>query len=158
MKVKAVVPVVTTATGDKDQRLMNAFGSVEFAQRVLVGVIGECLGVERVLERPAEYYVQRPDQMVTLEGKPLGVVVTIGGASRDGRKAKQFHDGLGKLYGLVKETIEQLFALDETVNVQFFCVIQLDGQIELTPGSGVYGTQLEKAGRVSFTGNPDATA
>jgi len=86
------------------------------------------------------------------------VVVTISGASRDGRKAKQFHDGLGKLYGLVKETIEQLFALDETVNVQFFCVIQLDGQIELTPGSGVYGTQLEKAGRVSFTGNPDATA
>ena len=156
MKVKAVVPV--DSTGDQNsvpQRLMDAFGGGAFAKRVLVDVVGGCLGVENVLDRPAEYYVQRPDEMVAIEGKPLGVVVTISGASRDGRKAKQFHAALTKLYGIVKETIEALFAIDEAADIQFFCVIQIDGQIELTPGSGTYGTQLEQTGRVSFTGNPD---
>jgi len=79
----------------------------------------------------------------------------LASASRDGRKAKQFHAALTKLYGIVKETIEALFAIDEAADIQFFCVIQIDGQIELTPGSGTYGTQLEQTGRVSFTGNPD---
>ena len=156
MKVKAVVPVDSTGSDDSvPKRLMDAFGGAAFARRVLTEVVGECLGVENVLDRPAEYYVQRPDEMVAIEGKPLGVVVTISGASRDGRKAKQFHTALTKLHGIVMDTIKSLFALDEAADVQFFCIVQLDGQIELTPRSGTYGTQLEQTGRVSFTGNPD---
>ncbi|MFA6018026.1 MAG: hypothetical protein WCT28_03265 [Patescibacteria group bacterium] len=157
MKIKAVVPEDSTCLQDSVLRprcFVDAFGSEAFARRVLLEVVGECFGAERVLDRPSEYYVQRPDEMVVIGNRqPLGVVVTISGVSRDGRRAKQFHAAMAKLCEIVKDTIEgALSVLDGAVDVQFFCLIQLDGQIELTPGSGTYGTQLEQTGWVKHTG------
>ena len=155
MKIKAVVPgTVPGSTDSVPERLMSAFGGQEFARRVLVEIIGERLGVERVLERSGEYYVQKPDEMVLLEGAPHAVVVTVSGVSRNGRKAKQFHEAHGWLLKIVHETIEGIFPFDEKADVQYFVVMQLDDQIELKPGSGTYGTQLEWAANVRFTGEP----
>lgn len=139
-KIKAVVP---GGGSDESKGLSRVFGGAPFAREVLDLVVGGCLGVEDPLNRPAEYYVQVPDETVYAGGK-FGVVVTMSGVSRDGRTPKQFHAALMKLVDIATAYIRTaLTNCKSTSRVQLFCVIQIDGQIELVPGKGAYGNQLE---------------
>lgn len=118
-----------------------ALSGTEFANKVLSIVIGGALGVENVLKRPAEYYVQNADVGPASREGMMGVEVRLTGASRDGRKAKQFHDALKDLVVIVKVAVGK--ALLPGQKCQVFCVIMLDGEIETQPGSGVYNSNLE---------------
>ncbi|MFA6601484.1 MAG: hypothetical protein WCT02_01295 [Candidatus Paceibacterota bacterium] len=119
----------------------EALSSSEFAAEVLRAVVCDCLGVENVLQRPAEYYVQKADSGPSPKEGVMGVEVRLSGASRNGRTAKQFHTALKALLQTVSTTVRN--ALDSSQKCQVFVVIMLDGDIETAPGSGKYSSNLE---------------
>ncbi|MBI1961502.1 MAG: hypothetical protein HYS45_02270 [Parcubacteria group bacterium] len=119
--------------------LFKAFSSEGFARTFLENVLVGCLGAKDPAERPAEYYVQEPDPMVTV-GVCLGVELRLTGISRGGRTAKQFHDALKALKDLAARTIAENLKVGR---VQLFVVIMLDGDVETKPGSGQYSNVLE---------------
>lgn len=132
----------TTVTEGIPNAVISAMASAEFAGKFLDEVVGEILGAKNPRERPAEYYVQKPD--FTIGCGPCGVELRLTGVSRDGRKASQFHQALTRLHELARS------ALQEAVNtkglqikVQFFVAIMLDSAIETAPGSGKYSNILE---------------
>ncbi len=112
-----------------------------FASAVLANVIGLALGVKEVLDRPAEYYLQKADIGPSPKEGIMGVEVRLSGASRDGRTAKQFHDAIKYLFKIVKDTVSD--ALEPGQKCQVFCVIMLDGEVETAPGSGKYSNNVE---------------
>jgi hypothetical protein len=75
--------------------------------------------------------------------------------SRNGRKAKQFHDALKDLVRIVRGTIEAV--LQPGQNCQIFCVIMLDGEVETSPGSGHYSNNLESTPEWVFLTGGDST-
>jgi len=137
MKLKAAI------TRGAPEAVVNALGSSEFARSFLVAVVEDQLGASKSIERPAEYYVQEPDYTVNIEGR-FGVELRLTGVSRSNRKAAQFHRAIKKLNELANQTIAKaLQASGSGVEVQLFCVLMLDGDVETAPGSGVYSNTLE---------------
>lgn len=134
MKIKAAC----IGTPDK---VRVALSGTAFAGETLSRVIGGALGVENVLERPAEYYVQNADSGPAPQEGFMGVEVRLSGATRDGRTAKQFHRAIAELDSIVSETVRAV--LEQGQRCQVFCVIMLDGEIETAPGSGIYSSNLE---------------
>ena len=57
-----------------------------------VSLSEKILGAKDPASRPAEYYVQVPDETICVEG--YGIEVRLTGVSRSGRKAAQFHAAL----------------------------------------------------------------
>jgi len=121
--------------------VVEALSGTEFASAALQDVIGEALGVGNVLNRPAEYYVQDADVGPAPKKSIMGIEVRLTGASRNGRTAKQFHDALRALQCIVEKTVMK--TLERGSKCQIFCVVMLDGDIETSPGSGVYSNCLE---------------
>ncbi|MDD5318306.1 MAG: hypothetical protein PHF79_00585 [Candidatus Pacebacteria bacterium] len=121
--------------------IQEALSGEKFAARVLSAVVGQALGVENVLDRPAEYYVQHADTAPSPKHGSWGVEVRLSGASRQGRTAKQFHTALEVLHTIVKDVVSK--AMYGTQRCQVFCVIMIDGDVETAPGSGIYSNNLE---------------
>lgn len=121
--------------------VVDALSGTEFASEVLQEVIGEALGVKNVLNRPAEYYVQFADVGPAPKQGMMGIEVRLTGVSRNGRKAKQFHDALIALERIVEKMVMK--TLDRGKKCQIFCVIMIDGDVETSPGSGNYSSNLE---------------
>ena len=97
--------------------------------------------VSRVLDRPAEFYLQIADTGPSARVGMMGVEVRLSGVSRQGRTAKQFHLALEKLVEVVVRFVTKSLPVDKTCQV--FCVIMLDGDIETSPGSGQYSANIE---------------
>ncbi|MBI2475327.1 hypothetical protein HYV69_02780 [Candidatus Uhrbacteria bacterium] len=117
--------------------------SKRFAMSFLVDVVTEILGPQSAIERPAEFYVQWPDRTVYTESG-FGVELRLTGVSRYGRKASQFHKALAKLHDIAKNEIADALATSACgTRIQLYTVIMLDGDIETSPGSGVYSSVLE---------------
>jgi len=122
--------------------IVEAMSSREFASSFLEQVVGEALGVEKPHLRPAEFYVQKPD--FTINCGEFGVELRLTGVSREGRKAKQFHDALKALHELARNALQQAVNVKGLqYKVQLFCVMMLNGDVETSPGSGVYSNVLE---------------
>ncbi len=135
MKLKAVI------TDSAPEALVEAFGGKDFALRFLTLIVGAHLDVLDPINRPAEYYVQEPDRTVCV-GNKIGVELRFTGVSRNGRKAERFHKALAALVEIAKETIQSALGHDAQ-EVQLFCVLMLDGDVETSPGSGKYSSVLE---------------
>ncbi len=133
MKLKAAI------TSSAPKRLFDEFGSVEFARRVMLEVLQECLGAKDPLVRPAEYYLQLPDRTVEVKKGCWGVELRLTGASRGRRRAQQFHTALSKLQEIAADLIKA--SLNPRQEAQLFCVLMLDGDIE--DGQGGYTSVLE---------------
>lgn len=123
------------------KEVVDAFSSNPFVSTVLLRVVEKELGVMNVLSRPAEYYVQKADTGPAPKEGVMGVEVRLSGVSRNGRTPKQFHNALSELVHIVKFTIEQIIDCDD--KCQIFCVIMIDGEVEVKPNSGVYSFNLE---------------
>jgi len=122
----------------------KALRSPEFAAAFLTKVVGEHLGAENPLERPAEYYVQKPDWIIQANPGYYGVEFRLTGTTRNGRTPAQFHKALKETHALVKATIrEALVAAKSGQRIQMFCVIMLDDSVEIVPGSGKYSNIIE---------------
>ncbi len=121
-------------------QLLAALASVDFVTEFLVGVVGECLGVENPTERPAEYYAQEPDATISI-GDHVGVELRLTGVSRGTRDHTQFHDALVALHSLAARYIAQAIKGTEVPRVQLFVVIMLDGDVPLPPVKGQSGTK-----------------
>jgi len=134
MKTKAAI------IGGTDE-LRDAFSSSAFARIVIGAVIQDILGVKDALDRPAEYYVQKADQGPALVEGMSGVEIRITGISRNGRTPKQFHKALAKLEDITEGVVLGV-GLDGA-RCQIFCVLILDGDVEVRPDSGVYSSVLE---------------
>lgn len=151
MKLKAVV------TSDMPNAVAGVLSSKKFALAFLDQVVGEVLGVEEPRERPAEFYVQKPDFTVNCGG--FGVELRLTGVSREGRKAKQFHDALTKLHELAKDALQKAMAKAEMQEqVQLFCVIMLTADVETAPGSGTYSNVLEHEAEWVKAASEDASS
>ena len=138
MKLKAVV------TEGTPHPVVEALRTRGFATNFLVQVATEILGAENALARPAEFYVQIPDRTIyTGTGEGYGVEIRLTGVSRNGRKAAQFHKALAKLHEIAKEKMAKALNNSQGLRVQLFTVLMLDGDIETSPGSGVYSNMLE---------------
>ncbi len=122
-----------------------AFSGTRFATEILLRVIGKILGVEDVLSRPAEYYVQNADTGPAPAIGTMGVEVRLSGVSRNGRTAKQFHRAIEELELIVEQFVSS--GLTGSQRCQIFCVIMLDGEVETKPGSGKYSNNIESAGK-----------
>ena len=134
MKLKAAI------SDGAPRPLIMAFGSKTFTGRFLTEVVGEAFGVQDPLNRPAEYYVQKPD--ITIQGgEVIGVEVRLTGVSRGTRPASTFHKALKALEQLVEETTRG--SLPSGVSAQVFVVIMIDDEVETAPGSGTYSSVLE---------------
>ena len=133
MKLEAVI------TRGVPDEVVDDLGGDGFAMDFLAMVVGDCLGVEHATQRPAEFCVQEPDRTVCVNGH-FGVELRLTGVSRQGRSAKEFHDALKSLVDIAKEHIARNL---KKGRVQLFCVIMLDGDVETSPGSGVYSNTLE---------------
>lgn len=138
MKIKAAC--IGTPEG-----VATALSSTPFASAALKSVVGEALGVEDVLTRPAEYYVQLADEGPAPQEGMMGVEVRLSGVSRNGRTAKQFHVALKELERIVESVVEK--ALEYGKKCQIFCVIMIDGEVETAPGSGLFSNNLESAAK-----------
>lgn len=140
MKLKAAI------TQGTPESVIEAMGSKKFALLFFKCVCAETLGATRPEARPAEYYVQVPDVTVNTGGY-RGVELRLTGVSRAGRTPKQFHDALDVLHEIAGDMIRQALRsaseVNRHVNIQLFTVIMLDGDVEMTPGSGVYSNVLE---------------
>ncbi len=137
VKLKAVI------TNNAPIELFQAFSSADFARSFLRCVAEENLGATNTMERPAEYYVQEPDRSIAT-GPNIGVELRLTGVSRNGRKASQFHGALHALVDIAEDIISDVLTeLKGSEEVQLFCVLMLDGDIETEPGSGVYSSVLE---------------
>ena len=86
MKLK---PAITRGVPES---IVDAFGSEIFARAFLSEICEKILGAKDPASRPAEYYVQVPDETICVEG--YGIEVRLTGVSRSGRKAAQFHAAL----------------------------------------------------------------
>jgi hypothetical protein len=136
MKLKAVL------VGKHNERTVKAFGSAKFTARFLDEIVDDHFGVKDARQRPAEYYMQKPDFAESLDGTGLlGVEVRLTGVSRGNRPAKLFHEALKTLSRIVVETIQGTTWGDK--GVQVFCIIMLDGDVENPPGSGNYSSMIE---------------
>ena len=116
-------------------------GGGDFATSVLVLVVGNALGVEKPLERPAEYQIMHAEIGSTAKGSIAGVCVRLTGVSRNGRTTKQIHVALRELERITVETLAVVLDADQGCQVQ--CVIGLDGEIETAPESGQYSAVIE---------------
>ncbi|MBI4812289.1 hypothetical protein HY798_02475 [Candidatus Falkowbacteria bacterium] len=144
VKLKAVVTEGTPA------RVFETMRSIRFVKSFLVEVATEILEAKDALARPAEFYVQTPDRTVNTENG-FGVELRLTGVSRNGRTPKQFHIALKRLHEIARAEIA--VALDDCIGgtkIQLFTVIMLDGDIETTPGSGVYSNVLEHPAEAVF--------
>ncbi len=121
--------------------LHNFLSSSSFSLQVLTKVVQNVLKVENAVKRPAEYYLQNADVGPAPTEGMIGVEVRMTGISRDGRPASAFHQALRVLEQVVSETV--IFALSSGTRCQIFCVLMLDGEIESSPGSGMYTSVLE---------------
>ena len=151
MKLKAAI------TKGAPESVVEAMGSVSFAMAFLREICVNILGAENVLIKPAEYYIQEPDVTVNIGGG-IGVELRLTGVSRNGRTAKQFHHALNGLHDLATETIRQALVLEGGAppSIQLFTVLMLDGDVETSPGSGVYSSVLEaSARRITIRGHVD---
>jgi len=136
MKLKAVV------SSKVSREIVDAVGSPEFAYAFMTGIVSGIFGVEDSDRRPAEYYVQMPDRTISLG--PAGVELRLTGVSRGTRSADIFHKALNALHTLAKERLQiAANSLPAGFQVQLFCVLMLDGDIETAPGSGKYSSVLE---------------
>lgn len=123
--------------------LVKVLESGEFALTLLRQISAECLGAVKPEDRPAEYYVQTPDVTICANGV-LGVEMRLTGVNRNGRAASVFHNALKRLDQVVSKAVSA--ALREAacdIPIQVFAVIMLDDDIETSPGSGVYSSNLE---------------
>ena len=134
MKLKAAI------TEGTPQEVVDAFSSSDFAANFLLFVLPH-LGIMNALDRPAEFYVQRPDRTISANGR-CGVEVRLTGVSRSNRTPKQFHEALKTLDSLVKRTTYDALT-DTEQSVQTFVVMMLDNEVETEPGSGTYSCVLE---------------
>ena len=123
------------------ERVQAVLSGTQFASQVLSRVVEDNLGVNDVLKRPAEYYVQKADICTAPNEGMMGVEVRLSGASRNGRTAKQFHTALNSLLEIVANTVAA--TLDPGEQCQVFCAIMVDGEVETRPGSGQYSNVLE---------------
>lgn len=138
VKLKAVI------TDGAPQPVVEAMCSRGFTATFLVGVVQEILDAKDVLSRPAEFYVQHPDHTIYAGDGRFGVELRLTGVSRNGRTPKKFHDALKNLHAIAKEEIKlALQKCGPGSCVQLFTVLMLDGDIETSPGSGVYSNVLE---------------
>ena len=137
MKLKAVI------TDGTPEPVVSAMSSKEFASSFLTEVVSETLGAEDAFQRPAEYYVQVPDRTI-FTGGGFGVELRLTGVSRNGRSAKQFHNALKRLHQIAEGVIYYaLIRCTPGTSVQLFTVLELDGEIETSPGSGEYSRFIE---------------
>lgn len=138
MKGKAVI------TDGAPEEIIQAMGSKRFARSFLRDIIGKTLGAENVLERPAEYYLQKPDLVTNANDEFYGIEFRLTGASRDGRTPAQFHKAIKDLHDLINTTVINALKLTKSnQGIQTFVVIMLDADIETNPGSGVYSNVIE---------------
>lgn len=134
MKLKAAI------TDGTPQEVIDELSSKEFAHAFLVAVIGTVFKVDNPLDRPAEFYIQKPD--ITIQAHTTcGIEVRLTGVSRGTRPASVFHQALSALSVLVEQTVYE--SLPNGSGVQIFCVMMLDKEVETSPGSGVYSSVLE---------------
>lgn len=150
MKLKAVL------VGSFPEQAYEHFGSPGFTADFMDRVLGDCFGVKDPRNRPAEYYVQKPDRANSLSGHGiLGLEVRLTGVSRNGRPTKIFHDALRALESVSEKALEKVLPVGE--KAQIFCVIMLDGDVENPPGSGNYSSVLENSPKFITVRTPDQT-
>ena len=145
MKLEIVI------TQDAHPNFATFMSAWHFASCILRNVANEILEIKDANRRPAEFYVETPRFSVQAvndtrtEMLPIGVELRLTGVSRNGRKAKQFHVALNMLHNCAKEQLQDV--LESIGNyqrkVQLFTVLMLDGDVETSPGSGVYSNMLE---------------
>lgn len=116
------------------RRLAIHLASPQFAAQLLTEVLGTELRIDHPTERPAEHFVQVPDETIAIEEKTFGIELTLSKVSvRDGRF---FGGALAAMERLLIEAIEQF--CPPHVRVQIFCLIQTD-----TPVPGTHSTLFE---------------
>lgn len=130
MKLKAAISEGTP------KEVFDAFGDAQFASAFLNKIVDSCLGAQAPAARPAEFYVQKPDETVCVNGQ-FGVEVRMTGVSRGQRCSAQFEQAMHLLFVLSKYAIANaLQRAGSEEKVQLFCVIMLDGVVEYPTGSG----------------------
>ncbi len=136
MKFKAVL------VGNVPADLRNTISSVEFAKLLFNEIVGKVFGVPYPATRPAEYYMQQPDEGVSVHGS-WGVIMNLTGVSRGNRPSKLFHEAIKRLHGPTAELVHK--TVGEGNQAQVFAAIMLDGDIETQPGSGQYSSVIESS-------------
>ncbi len=135
MKFKPVLP-----SGNKEA--FNTLNSPEFEIALLTGVCDKIYGIKDVLERPAEFYVQKPDIRIREGEKVLGTEIRLTGVARNGRTVKQHHDALVETAKITSDFLAR-FGTRET-----FSVLMLDGEIPLLDDPTRYSSVPEYLLRV----------
>jgi len=130
--LEVAVKLKASVTSGAPDSLVEAFGSADFAGVFLQGVVEDVFGVVDPARRPAEYYVQFPDQTVQLSHEIFGVEVRLTGVTRGERAPKVFHDALKKLEELVIETVQEAIK-DTGFRVEVFVVLMLDSDVPAPP-------------------------
>jgi len=99
--------------------------------------------IKQTEKRPAEFCVQLPTSLVKI-GNSIGVELRLTGVSRNGRKAKQFHNALETVHSFTKDMIQRFLTNhNDKTKIQLFTTLELDGDVETPPGSGAYSNVLE---------------
>jgi len=128
--------------------IREQLSSPEFAQEFLAGM-GEVFKIEDILSRPAEFYIQLPDETISTGFCMYGVEFRFTGLSVNGRPCSMFHHALRCLESIVCKHIQigiQRFG-NPDIRVQFFGVLALDAVIETAPASGIYSNLVETTPR-----------
>lgn len=121
-------------------RVSGSLHTPGFHDRFLKEVVTEVFGVEEPQNRPAEYAIVPPIEL--LYSPKYAVHVRLSGVSTHGRPLKALHGAAKALHNLVKDMIaRRLKAEDDPIQV--FCYIQVDNPVETWPGSGVLGNLIE---------------
>lgn len=133
--------IVEIASIGASEKVVESLNGEEFAESVITRVMGRALGVQNVLARPAEYYVQPVVKCPVAVKGLTGVSVRLTGVSRDGRPTHMFHSALRELSIIVVGTVRKALIAREIC--QIFCVVVLDDMVETPPGSSKYSSNLE---------------
>lgn len=130
--------------GDVPQQIRAALVEQKFNQELVQLVIGDWLGVSNPLDKPAEHQVVRPEECLSL-GQHEGVMLTLSGVTRNGREHKQIHRAIRQMEQLAIAQLQRaLQSPGLHWRLQFRCVIELDGEVEVQPSSGYYSRWIER--------------
>ena len=137
-----------TLTKTAPDALRVYLSSPRFRDHFMREVLGKELRVENATGRPAEHFMQVPDDMIPGESDELGLIVNLSGASvQDGRF---FAGALEAMMRLATEIVRQFVPVG--TRIQVFCQVATDQPV---PGNS--STLLESK-PVWVDGNAEAKA
>ena len=128
--------IVTSMCLGTPSEVPDALSRQFFGQKVLVDVVEKGLGFTDVLSRPAEFCFLPAYRGPSAARRGLmGVQVQLAHVRRNGKTPKQFHKALQVFHKIVKDTVSNSLGYGQ--KCQVMCIIELDGEIETFPGSGI---------------------